>query len=86
MAVSRFQSPDGDSVVSHPTPTAAKPAPAPAKFQSPDGDSVVSHALARLAEHLGRRKFQSPDGDSVVSHVLWTWITSRSECYTVSVP
>jgi len=38
-----FQSPDGDSVVSH-HPFSAEQLDQLEEFQSPDGDSVVSHA------------------------------------------
>jgi len=43
-----FQSPDGDSVVSH-GKFVGYHSPKAKAFQSPDGDSVVSHAPTNLA-------------------------------------
>jgi len=65
----RFQSPDGDSVVSHLQAISGRKVRTPERFQSPDGDSVVSHGLAQIGYLIyAQLKFQSPDGDSVVSH------------------
>jgi len=65
---SLFQSPDGDSVVSH-QPWTWTTSRSGCWFQSPDGDSVVSHGPV-LANGVWKALvlFQSPDGDSVVSH------------------
>jgi len=62
-----FQSPDGDSVVSHEPASRCSTWPG-ATFQSPDGDSVVSHIADITHLHSSHNEFQSPDGDSVVSH------------------
>jgi len=64
-----FQSPDGDSVVSHRRKNYSQAGPIQCRFQSPDGDSVVSHAEAASSPARHWSGFQSPDGDSVVSHV-----------------
>jgi len=65
----RFQSPDGDSVVSH-KPFMRPTSVGYTEFQSPDGDSVVSHKVFEaLPDWVRMIKFQSPDGDSVVSHL-----------------
>jgi len=64
-----FQSPDGDSVVSHAEPHEDRNGQMIIWFQSPDGDSVVSHRPGPPRVAAGRpARFQSPDGDSVVSH------------------
>jgi len=80
-----FQSPDGDSVVSHReknTETARQAISI--AFQSPDGDSVVSHDEVYHGPSGGMYMFQSPDGDSVVSHAAFGsfWVRARIPCFS----
>jgi len=50
----KFQSPDGDSVVSHTCKQCGRVFEAVFQFQSPDGDSVVSHNAVDNAFATGK--------------------------------
>jgi len=82
----RFQSPDGDSVVSHSLEGQLVSLPSGAICFSPlTGIPWFPTESINSCSWNQEQKFQSPDGDSVVSHRV-SYPTTANPCKAVSVP